>query len=181
MKKTISLLAIIFIGLQAVQAQTFTLKSRDIGGQSTKKEEFNAFGCSGQNISPELNWENAPAGTKSFAITLYDKDAPTGSGFWHWVVFDIPANIHELKSNAGNVSLNLLPAGATQGKTDYGVPGYGGPCPPPGHGPHQYVFTVYALKTEKLGPDANASAAVVGYYLNQNTLEKASVVMYYQR
>lgn len=175
------LLPLLILVAGAVQAQTFTLKSKDIGGQATKKEEFNSFGCSGQNMSPQLSWENAPEGTKSFAITLYDKDAPTGSGFWHWVVFDIPANVHELKSNAGNVMANLLPAGAIQGKTDYGAPGYGGPCPPPGHGPHQYLFTVYALKTDKLGLDANASPAVVGYTINSQMLAKASIVMYYQR
>ncbi|MFP5041305.1 YbhB/YbcL family Raf kinase inhibitor-like protein [Parasediminibacterium sp. JCM 36343] len=165
----------------AANAQTFTLKSTDIGGSGTKKEEFNGFGCSGQNVSPELSWENVPVGTKSFAVTLYDKDAPTGSGFWHWVVFDLPASTTELKAGAGNVSAGLLPKMAIQGKTDYGVPGYGGPCPPPGHGFHQYLFTVYALKTEKLGLDANASPAVVGFYLNQQTIGKASIVMYYQR
>lgn len=174
-------LAVMLLSCSVMNAQTFTLKSKDIGGQGTKKEEFNAFGCSGQNVSPELTWENAPAGTKSFAITLYDKDAPTGSGFWHWIVFDIPASATGLKSNAGNATLNLLPAGAIQGKTDYGVAGYGGPCPPQGHGPHQYLFTVYALKTDKLGLDANATAAVVGFTLNQNVISKASIVMYYQR
>ena len=165
----------------SVNAQTFTLKSKDLGGSATKKEEFNGFGCSGQNVSPQLSWENAPVGTKSFAITMYDKDAPTGSGFWHWTVFDLPATTMELKSGAGNAANNLLPQNAIQGKTDYGVPGYGGPCPPPGHGFHQYVFTVYALKTEKLGVDATASAAVVGFYLNQNVIGQASIISYYKR
>ena len=162
-------------------AQTFTLKSKDIGGQATKKEEFNGFGCSGQNTSPQLSWENPPSGTKSFAITIYDKDAPTGSGFWHWLVFDIPVTVNELKSNAGNAEAKLIPQGAIQSKTDFGTPGYGGPCPPPGHGLHEYVITVYALKTDKLGLDANTGPAVVGYYLNQNVISKASIVMYYQR
>ncbi|GAC1420577.1 MAG: YbhB/YbcL family Raf kinase inhibitor-like protein [Flavisolibacter sp.] len=162
-------------------AQSFTLKSKDIGGQGTSKEAFNSFGCTGQNISPELSWENPPAGTKSFAVTLYDKDAPTGSGFWHWVIFDIPVGSNELKSNAGNTGLNLAPKGSIQSKTDYGVPGYGGPCPPMGHGFHQYLFTVYALKIEKLGLDAGTSAAVIGYTINQNILGKASIVMYDKR
>src|SRR4249920_736488 len=83
-------------------SQTFTLRSKDIGGQATQKQVFKGFGCSGENISPELSWENAPEGTKSFAVTMYDRDAPTGSGFWHWVVFDIPASTNELKSDAGN-------------------------------------------------------------------------------
>lgn len=176
-------LAIIFISLLSLSlsAQTFTLQSNDIGGQSTKKQEFNGFGCTGDNISPQLSWKNAPVGTKGFAVTVYDPDAPTGSGFWHWVVFDIPTNINELVSNAGNVALNLAPKGAVQSKTDFGANGFGGPCPPVGHGQHQYIFTVHALKTDKLGLDLNANPALVGYYLWLNTIQKASIVMYYSR
>lgn len=166
---------------QFFQAQTFTLKSNDIGGQSTKKQEFNGFGCTGENASPQLSWSNAPIGTKSFAITMYDPDAPTGSGFWHWVVFDLPSNVNDLVAKAGNVDLKLAPATAIQSKTDFGGNGYGGPCPPVGHGIHEYVFTVHALKTDKLGLDANANPALVGYYLWLNTIEKASIVMYYKR
>jgi len=161
--------------------QTFTLKSKDIGGQATKTQVFNGFGCTGENISPQLSWENVPAGTKSFAITMYDPDAPTGAGFWHWVVFDIPANTKEIISNAGNVSKNLMPAGVIQSLTSFGANGYGGPCPPEGHGFHQYIFTVHALKTDKLGLDKNTNPELVGYYLWLNTIEKASIVMYYKR
>lgn len=170
-------------GLMSIagHAQTFTLKSSDIGGQATNKQVFNGFGCSGENMSPQLSWENAPAGTKSFAVTIYDKDAPTGSGFWHWVVFDIPAGTKELKTNAGDPAKNLAPAGTVQSTTDFGKPGYGGPCPPEGHGDHQYLITVYALKTDKLGLDKNASPAMVGFYLSQNYLAKASMVMYFKR
>lgn len=162
-------------------AQTFTLKSKDIGGQMTLQHVLNGFGCTGQNLSPQLSWENAPAGTKSFAITIYDKDAPTGSGFWHWVVFNIPASANELKQGAGDASKNLLPKGTIQSMTDFGQPGYGGPCPPDGDKPHQYLITIYALKSENLGLDAKASPALVGFYLNANTLAKASIVAYYQR
>jgi Raf kinase inhibitor-like YbhB/YbcL family protein len=112
---------------------------------------------------------------------MYDPDAPTGSGWWHWLVFDIPANINELVANAGNVSLNLAPKGSIQSITDYGAVGYGGPCPPEGHGLHQYIITVYALKTDSLGLTKDTNAAVVGYYLWNNTLAKASIVAYYQR
>ena len=91
----------------SIGQNTFTLSSNDLGGQATKTEEFNGFGCSGENQSPQLSWENAPEGTKSFAVTMYDPDAPTGSGFWHWVVFDIPADVNELVANAGNVELNV--------------------------------------------------------------------------
>ncbi len=181
MKKTLSLLSGLLLLGSIAFAQTFTLKSNEIGGQATNAQVFNGFGCSGGNISPQLSWENPPAGTKSFAVTIYDKDAPTGSGFWHWVVFDIPATTKELKSGAGTLEKNLTPAGVIQSITDFGKPGYGGPCPPPGHGAHQYLITVYALKTDKLGLDKNASPALVGFYLNSNIIEKASIVMYYQR
>ena len=112
---------------------------------------------------------------------MYEPDAPTGSGFWHWVVFDIPSNVNELVTNAGIISLNLAPKGAIQSKTDYGINGFWGPCPPVGHGFHQYILTVYALKTDKLGLDATINPAVVGFYLWNNTLAKASIVAYYKR
>lgn len=160
---------------------TFTLSSKDLGGQSTKKQEFNGFGCSGDNQSPHLLWKNAPDGTKSFAITMHDPDAPTGSGFWHWVVFDIASNINELVTNAGNVNLGLAPKGVIQSITDYGMKGFGGPCPPEGHGLHQYIITVHALKTEKLGLNENTNPAIVGFNLWNNTLAKASLIVYYKR
>lgn len=165
----------------ALPAQTFTLSSTSVGGQATMTEVFNGFGCTGENVSPQLSWANAPEGTKGYAITIHDKDAPTGSGWWHWVVFDLPATTTSLPAGAGDPAKNMMPAGAIQSRTDFGAPGYGGPCPPPGHGPHQYIVTVYALKTDKLGLDANASPAVVGYTLNANTLSKASIVFYYER
>jgi Raf kinase inhibitor-like YbhB/YbcL family protein len=145
------------------------------------KQVFNGMSCTGENTSPQLSWSNAPTGTKSFAVTMYDPDAPTGSGWWHWVVFDIPATVTELKSGAGDVSKKLAPAGSIQSKTDFGTTGYGGPCPPEGHGFHTYIVTVYALKTEKLGLDENASAPYVGFNLNANILEKATIVFYYKR
>lgn len=175
------LLLFILVSTVAFGQNTFTLTSKDLGGQATKTQEFSGFGCTGNNESPQLSWANAPEGTKSFAITMYDPDAPTGSGWWHWLVFDIPANVHELVTNAGNVSLNLAPKGSIQSSTDYGSAGYGGPCPPEGHGLHQYIITVYALKTDSLGLTKDTNAAIVGYYLNNNTLAKASIVAYYQR
>lgn len=182
MKKiNLALLGLLFTASTISAQKTFTLTSKDLGGQATKTEEFGGFGCTGKNQSPELSWTNAPEGTKSFAITMYDPNAPTGSGWWHWVVFDIPKNINELFTNAGNLTLNLAPKGVIQSVTDYGVAGYGGPCPPENHGFHQYIITVYALKTEKLGLDANTNPAVVGYNLWANTIAKASIVTYYQR
>lgn len=167
------------IGTQLTFAQTFTLKSSDVGGQATQKQFANVFGCNGENISPQLSWENAPAGTQSFAVTLFDKDAPTGSGFWHWVIFNIPADVKELKSGAGDISKGLAPKGSIQIKTDAGTPGYVGPCPPPG-APHEYLITVYALKS-KLELDANVTPAYVGFNLSFAVIEKASIVMYGKR
>ena len=160
---------------------TFTLESKTLGGNSTSLEEFNGFGCKGENVSPQLSWSNAPEGTKSFAVTMYDPDAPTGSGWWHWVVFDIPSDINSLLENAGNIEGELMHKDAIQSLTNYGVAGYGGPCPPENHGFHQYIITVHALKVDKLGLDQNTNPAVVGYYLWNNTISKASIVTYYER
>lgn len=162
-------------------AQIFTLKSNDIEGQAKMKQVFNSFGCKGQNTSPELAWGNPPAGTKSFAITMYDPNAPSGSGWWQWVVFNIPANTTSLVENAGNAMLKLAPKGAIQSLNDYGGYGYGGPCLPVGDGIHEYIFTIYALKTPSLKLTKDANPAMVGFYINANTIQKASLVMYYQR
>jgi len=182
MKKSTLILALVLVFSTTLFGQkTFTLSSKDLGGEATKTQEFNGFGCTGENQSPQLFWENAPTGTKSFAITMYDPDAPTGSGFWHWLVFNIPASVTELVTNAGNIKLNLAPKGAIQSITDFGTKGFGGPCPPEGHGFHQYIITVYALKTEKLGLDENINPAIVGFNLWNQTLAKASIVIYYKR
>lgn len=182
MKRTHLIVALsLMVSISAWAQRTFTLTSKDLGGEATKVQEFNGFGCNGENQSPQLAWTNPPEGTKSFAITMYDPDAPTGSGFWHWVIFDIPAHVRELATNAGNAKLNLTPAGSIQSVTDFGMKGFGGPCPPPGHGIHQYIITVYALKTDKLGLNDTANPATVGFYLWSQTLAKASIVAYYKR
>lgn len=162
-------------------AQTFTLTSKDVGGQFTNQYMAATFGCSGSNQSPELSWTNPPEGTKSFAVTLYDQDAPTGSGFWHWVIVDIPATATGLKRGAGNTQSNAAPAGSLQSVNDTGMPGYLGPCPGEGEAPHHYVFTVYALKTEKLGTTASSTAALTGYMLGKQMLAKASIIVYCKR
>ena len=179
MNKYLSFAFVLFLANAVFAQNTFTLKSSDIGGQATNKQFFNGFGCHGENISPELSWSNAPTGTQSFAVTIYDKDAPTGSGFWHWLIFNIPANIAEFKSDAGNTSKDLAPSGSIQSTTDFGQAGYGGPCPPPGP-IHEYLITVYALKT-KLDLGKTTGPALVGFYINNNTLAKASIVMYAQQ
>jgi len=159
-------------------AQTFTLKSNELEGQFTNRFLLNGFGYTGENISPQLSWQNAPASTKYFAITMYDKDAPTGSGFWHWVVFNIPANTSELASNAGDPQKKLMPSGAVQSMNDTGGLGYAGAAPPPGAA-HQYVITVYALSS-KIELKENSTGAMVGFYLNASALAKASIVAYAQ-
>ncbi len=139
------------------------------------------FGCGGGNKSPHLKWEGAPAGTKGYAVLCFDPDAPTGSGFWHWVVVNIPANVTELPLDAGNPASGKLPVGALQVRTDFGKPGYGGPCPPEGDHPHRYLFSVYAVGVEKLPVSADTAAAVVGFQLHFNTLAKASLMGLFKR
>ena len=148
-------------------------------GRITLAHVFNGMGCNGQNISPALEWANAPAGTKSFAVTMYDPDAPTGSGWWHWVMYNIPAATTGLAAGAGNG--RDAPRGSAQGTTDFGTKGYGGPCPPVGDKPHHYHITVFALKTDKLDVPGNATAAYVGFNLNANKLATARVTGLYGR
>jgi Raf kinase inhibitor-like YbhB/YbcL family protein len=183
MMKRLALVMIIFglLGMGNVHAGEFTLKSNGLSGQLTDTQVFCGFGCNGKNISPDLKWINAPKNTKSFAVTVYDPDAPTGSGWWHWVMFNISPDVTELKTDAGNPQKGLAPKGSVQSMTDFGKPGFGGACPPPGDKPHRYIFTVIALNTEKLDLDEKASPALVGYMLNQHAIAKASLMAYYGR
>ena len=142
--------------------------------------EAYGFGCAGGNLSPQLSWSGAPEGTKSFALTCFDPDAPTGSGFWHWVVVNLPADVTSLAPGAGTGE-GSMPAGALQTRTDFGAPGYGGPCPPEGDHPHRYLFTLHAVGLDALPVEADTSAAVVGFMLNFNTLAKASLMGLYKR
>ncbi|KXS33533.1 MAG: phosphatidylethanolamine-binding protein [Candidatus Gallionella acididurans] len=178
------LLAVALAGLTTVTyASGFKLSSTEIkaNGMMPKSFEFNGFGCSGENKSPALKWSGAPKDTKSFAVTVYDPDAPTGSGWWHWVVINIPADVTELAANAGALNSTTLPKGALQGRTDYGTVSWGGACPPQGDKPHHYIFTVYALKTDKLEIPADATAALTGYMIHANMLGKASFTAKYGR
>jgi hypothetical protein len=157
--------------------------SSDITRGTTIKDEqvANTFGCHGGNVSPEVKWSRAPAGAKSFAVTLYDPDAPTGSGFWHWVIFNIPATVTELPKNAGNLKANLAPPGSVQARTDFGVAGYNGPCPPAGDKPHRYRISVFAVDVPHLDGDQNTPAAVIGFELHFHTIAKGVLVSRYGR
>lgn len=157
-------------------ASVFQLASATLkpNGAQPQLHYWNQFGCSGDNVSPELTWKNPPKGTKSFAVTFYDHDAPTGSGFWHWVAYNIPVSVTHL--DQGAASSGKLPEGIVEGNTDLGKPGWFGSCPPVGR-KHRYTYTVYALKTDKLELPANSSAAFTGFMLWQQTIGKATLTV----
>ncbi len=185
MKKilTATLFSIVILLFGTALAADFSLKSPHLtpGDKLGNDQIYNGFGCTGKNISPALQWDNVPEGTKSFAVTLFDPDAPTGSGWWHWVIFNIPADVTHLKENAGDIKVNLAPKESIQSTTDFGSPGFGGACPPPGDEPHHYQFSVYALDTYKLPLDKTATPAMVGFYIHQHKLAKATLTFYYSR
>ncbi|WP_431963493.1 YbhB/YbcL family Raf kinase inhibitor-like protein [Actinacidiphila sp. bgisy160] len=156
---------------------SFAVVSDDIEpGGTLKDSQVYAKG----NVSPHLRWEGFPEGTRSFAVTCYDPDAPTGSGFWHWVLFDIPVSVTELPAGAGSDGFKGLPEGAVHVRNDYGSRDFGGAAPPPGDGPHRYVFTVYAVDQEKLGPDGDVSPAVVGFNLRFHAIARANLIGEYE-
>ena len=161
----------------------FVLSSPDIpaGGTIPQEFEFNSFGCTGRNESPVLRWQGAPTGTQSLALTVYDPDAPSGSGWWHWMVVDLPPTATELQANAGAAGSTTLPTGARQIRNDYGSFAWGGVCPPPGDKPHRYVFTVHALSVPKLDVPDDATAALAGFMINANTIATASFTAHYGR
>src|SRR5713101_9559368 len=167
----------------AARAQ-FKLVSPDIrpNGPIAMEQVFNGFGCSGQNVSPALMWSGAPEATKSLALLVHDPDAPTGgAGWWHWLVVNIPASATALKKDAGKADGSSLPQGAEQIATDFGGPGWGGPCPPAGDKPHRYNFTLHALKVEKLDLPKGATASLTGFMVNANSIGKATLTGNYGR
>jgi Raf kinase inhibitor-like YbhB/YbcL family protein len=184
MRKTLKVVSLCSLLLSnSILAGSFTLSSKDItdGKFMNKAQEFTGFGCTGGDISPHLKWSNAPKGTKSFAITAYDPDAPTGSGWWHWQIVNIPSSTFELKAGTGNTKENKSPAGSMQIQNDYGSRGFGGACPPQGHGVHHYRFTVHALSVEKLDLPKDASGALAGYMINANTIASSTIESLYRR
>ena len=180
--KKSALLLSITLFTSATLADSLSLSSTDLShGEFMKKaQEFQGFGCSGGNLSPQLSWDGVPEGTQAFAVTAYDPDAPTGSGWWHWQLVNIPANITTLPTGAGTPSKNLTPKGSMQMRNDYGIHDFGGACPPEGHGAHRYQFTVHAL-SQKLELPENASGALTGYMINANSLGSSTLEALYKR
>jgi Raf kinase inhibitor-like YbhB/YbcL family protein len=175
----VSMLVVTLAAPASAQTKGFVLSSPDIkNGAIAPAQVYNSFGCSGGNVSPQLVWTGAPEGTKSFVLTVFDPDAPTGSGFWHWVVANIPAGTPGLSNGASRTA--KMPAGSIETRTDFGAPGYGGPCPPPG-APHRYVFTLYALKVAKIDVTKDSSGALVGFNTLANSIAKATFTATYGR
>lgn len=171
---TATVLAACLISAPIRAEEPFRLTSPDIaeGEKIDLKHQLNAYGCSGDNISPALEWSGAPVGTKSFVMTLYDPDTNSGSGWWHWVMFNIPANVNSLSQGAG--SDDGAPKGAIQTRTDFGNPGFAGSCPPPGE-VHRYQYRIYALGVESLDLDENATPAMVGFMTRANAIGTAKL------
>ena len=174
--------ALMLAGAAMAAEAAFRLQSPVVAPNSTLSNDqvYSGFGCSGGNVSPALSWSGAPKDTRSFALTLYDPDTPTGSGWWHWLVYNIPASVSGLPAGAGGAG-GTLPAGAVQGRTDFGTAGFGGACPPAGDKPHRYIFTVYALKSDRIDVPDGASAAMVGFMIHANALAQASITAHYGR
>lgn len=168
------------LAAMGAQEPGFRMSSRDLeDGAFRIGQVYKGMGCIGQNISPELSWADPPEGTKSFVLTIFDRDAPTGSGWWHWVVANIPASVHSIEPGASGTS--RMPPGSIETRNDYGTAGYGGPCPPELDAPHRYVITLFALRVEKLEVTADSTAAMVGLLTNANSLANTTIAATYGR
>jgi Raf kinase inhibitor-like YbhB/YbcL family protein len=165
------------------QVPGFPVTSSDCsdGAPLSAPQVSGLMGAGGEDRSPQLSWSGFPEETRSFAVTVYDPDAPTTSGFWHWVVANIPASVTQLSSGAGDKDAPQLPEGAVQYRNDAGFAGYIGAAPPSGHGVHRYFIAVHALDVEDLGVPADASPAFVGFNLFSHTLARGVLVATYEQ
>ncbi|WP_294946222.1 YbhB/YbcL family Raf kinase inhibitor-like protein [Sulfurivirga sp.] len=154
------------------------LHSDALGERVDERFVYNGYGCHGENLSPPLDWGGAPQETESFALIVHDPDAPRPGGWWHWIVFDIPRVVHRIPEGAGAFLREL---GAVESVTSFGTPGYGGPCPPVGHGPHRYVFSVFAMPRARLPLRPDTSPAVADAWIREHALDSASLISHYQR
>ena len=162
---------------QIADVPGFALTSTDVadGGTLPTPQVSGIFGAGGADVSPQLGWSGFPAETKSFVVTVYDPTAPTGSGFWHWAVADIPASVTSLATGAGDAEGSGIPAGAFQLRNDASLAQYLGAAPPAGHGVHTYFIAVHAVDVETLGIDASATPAFLGFNLSGHTLARAVI------
>lgn len=175
--------AFFLLSFESAQAE-MSISSYDFqdGAMISIKNVFNGFGCKGRNISPQITIKDVPQDAKSLALTMYDPDAPTGSGWWHWIVYNMPTYTKNIfPSNSKMTKVATFGPNAVFGRNDFGTFDYGGPCPPIGSGKHHYILTIYALSVDKLSVPSDASAALIGYNINANTIEKASITSYYER
>src|SRR3954447_16210432 len=155
-----------FAGLPEVPSFTVSSTTLTEGGGTPAAQMSGLFGVpGGEDVSPQLSWSGAPEGTKSYAVTVYDPDAPTQSGFWHWAVADIPATVTELPEGAGDDTGSGLPDGVLQLRTDAGTTRFIGAAPPAGHGPHRYFFVVHPLHTESIGVPPHATPAFPRFHI----------------
>ena len=178
----LALTAMVVLASSATAQSTkhFTVMSTDVRPHKrfAMAQVESKFGCSGDNISPALAWSEAPAGTRSFAVTIADLDAP---GFWHWLIYNIPATVTALSAGAGDLTQHLAPTGSVQGANSFGDPGYGGPCPPPGGGPHRYRITVFALKVDTLTVPQASPPTQLGAAIRRQALAQADLLASYSR
>ena len=165
------------------EVPSFEVTSTDIANDTSlpMAQVSGIFGAGGEDVSPHLEWSGFPAETKSFVVSCFDPDAPTGSGFWHWNVLDIPVGVTSLAANAGSQDGANLPDGVVEIKNDAGLAGYLGAAPPAGHGPHRYVFAVHAMSVDTVGVDDSVSNAIAGFNMFGKVLARAVIVPTYEQ